>query len=376
MEIVKYAIIPVIKGLSKDMNCSICGQSTILVERYYGAPHCIMGQYNAPQLQLRDLEIYHCNHCGHSLIPAHVNEDYYEEYSMGSYWGASFRKLRAKQIEKLAQLAPKQERFLDIGCGVGHYLALAQAHFSQLVGVEPSLTGVQASREKGFEVIHDYFHEGLSFDDRFDAITIIEVLEHLEQPTVFLRQVANLLHDDGVLLVEVPNGQRIMEQQLFYNLCTDHIQYFSVTSLVELARQAGLTVIAVQQSEDPNLLELYARKVKQRPLNFTAKRQRALDQLLAQISSDQRIAAWGAGAESICFLAMLQHRIPLACLFDSDLAKHGHTLATIPIMQPTTERVNAYDYIILFANAHHQQISAQLNEMGFNGKLLTFQLIK
>lgn len=356
------------------MNCCICGQSSALGERYVDAPHCIMGQYDAPQLQLRDLEIYHCKHCGHSHIPAHVNDDYYEEYSMGSYWGASFRALRAKQIERLVQLAPKQERFLDIGCGVGHYLSLAQSHFSRLYGVEPSLTGVQASREKGFEVIHDYFHEGISFDEGFDVITIIEVLEHLEQPTDFLQQVAKLLNEDGILLVEVPNGQRIMEQRLFYNLCTDHIQYFSVTSLAELARKAGLTIIAVQESADPNLLELYVRKSKKQLLNFTAKREQALTGLLGQIHSDERIAAWGAGAESICFIAMLQNRIPLQCIFDSDLAKHGHTIANIPIVQATRDRINDFDYIILFANAHYKQIAAQLLELGYNGQLLTFQL--
>jgi len=356
------------------MNCSICGQSSALVERYDDAPHCIMGQYNAPQLQLQDLEIHHCERCGHTQIPAHVNNDYYEEYSMGSYWGASFRALRAKQVERLVQLAPKQERFLDIGCGVGHYLSLAQSHFSQLYGVEPSLTGVQASRKKGFDVIHDYFHEGISFDEGFDVITIIEVLEHLEQPTDFLKKVATLLNDDGILLVEVPNGQRIMEQRLFYNLCTDHIQYYSVTSLAELARQAGLTVIAVQESEDPNLLELYVRKSKKLALDFTATRERALTGLLGQISSYERIAAWGAGAESICFIAMLQKVIPLKCIFDSDLAKHGHTLANIPIVQATKERVNELDYIILFANAHYKQIGAQLAELGYSGQLLTFQL--
>lgn len=67
------------------------------------------------------------------------------------------------------------------------------------------------------------------------------------------------MSDDGIILVEVPNGQRILEKHLYYNLCTDHIQYFSVNSLTTMANRAGLTTICVQESSNPNLLELYVK---------------------------------------------------------------------------------------------------------------------
>lgn len=177
-----------------------------------------MNVYDSEELQLRDLEIYYCTICGHTQIPSCISEDYYEEYSMGSFWGSSFRSTREAQIERLASLAPSNSRFLDIGCGVGHYLTIAKKRFTNLFGVEPSRTSVKIAREKGFTVIHDYFHEGLEFDGGFDAISIIEVLEHLEQPLVLFKQAARLLNENGILLVEVPNGQRIVEKKLFNNL--------------------------------------------------------------------------------------------------------------------------------------------------------------
>ncbi|MGX6441635.1 class I SAM-dependent methyltransferase [Neobacillus sp. K501] len=289
---------------------------------------------------------------------------------MGSFWGSSFRSTREAQIERLASLAPSNSRFLDIGCGVGHYLTIAKKRFTNLFGVEPSRTSVKIAREKGFTVIHDYFHEGLEFDGGFDAISIIEVLEHLEQPLVLFKQAARLLNENGILLVEVPNGQRIVEKKLFNNLCTDHIQYFSVSSLSSMAHQAGLSIVCVQESRDPNLLELYVKRSTRSQESFTSKRDVAMDRLLTKLSPKDRVSAWGAGAESVSYLAMLQKVTNIQCLFDSDVAKHGHSIAKIPILPPTAENVTKFDKIILFASAHRQQIQEQLNELGFCGELL------
>lgn len=358
----------------RNMLCSICEHETQLLEQYDHAPHCIMGQYNRSELDLRKLELYVCESCGHMQIPAYITNDYYEEYSMGSYWGASFRALRKQQAERLAQLTSSHEHYMDIGCGVGHYLELAAPYFRHVVGVEPSTTGVQACKEKGFHVVQDYFHAALEFHTAFDAITIIEVMEHIEQPLILLQAAANKLSDDGVILVEVPNGQRILEKRLFYNLCTDHIQYFSVSSLAALAQRAGLSVIAVQEAADPNLLELYVRKKKQAVPSFTQKREQFLLDTLSNLQEQDKVAAWGAGAESVCFIAMLQQDIKLATIFDSDKAKHGHSLGGISISEPTEQQVNAYDAIILFANAHRKQIEQQLEQLHYKGKLICFSL--
>lgn len=334
-----------------------------------------MGEYDSDLLHVCDIDIYRCESCGHMQIPAHIDEEYYHEYTMGSFWGASFTELRKKQVQRLAMLAPARKQFLDIGCGVGHYLTLAREHFETVCGVEPSFSSAHAARRRGFTVIHDYFHDGLRFESGFDAISMIEVLEHLEQPAEVFACAARRLNEGGVLLAEVPNGQRIFEKCLYYNLCTDHIQYFSVPSLTQMAKGAGLTVLCVQEAADPNVLELYARKAAPARDSFGERRQRHVEKMISQIPKDAHVAAWGAGAEALCFLAMLEGNIQIRCLFDSDQNKHGHNIARIPIVKPTGEKVRTFDTIILFANAHKQQIQGQLAQLGFTGRLLTFMEI-
>ncbi|WP_046227682.1 class I SAM-dependent methyltransferase [Paenibacillus dauci] len=355
------------------MNCCVCNSITSHLEDYKAAPHDLMSGYNATSLSLHDIEIYHCMFCGHTQIPMYVSDEYYDNYSMGSFWGASFKNVRVKQVEQLASIT-SANNLLDIGCGVGHYLELAQEHFKNVYGVEPSKTAVEVARQKGFTVVNDYFHGELKFNLSFDAITIIEVLEHLENPVELFKQAATLLSDNGVLLVEVPNGQRIYENKLYNNLCTDHIQYFSILSLSIMAYQAGLTIICVQEAENPNLLELYARKISNpKAKTFSEKRENELNTLLAKLGSHSKIAGWGAGAESACFLTMLENKVDIECIFDSDQAKHNHHIMNIPIINPTKEIVKSYDHIILFANSHKLQIKKQLKQLGYTGKLITFE---
>ncbi|MFC7373020.1 class I SAM-dependent methyltransferase [Fictibacillus iocasae] len=330
-----------------------------------------MSVYNSEQLPLCDLEIYHCSSCRHTQIPTHISQEYYQDYEMGSFWGSSFSRTREQQLERLTRLVPANNRFLDIGCGIGNYLELAKKHFKELCGVEPSISSASVAKQKGFSIINDYMHEGISFDSKFDAISIIEVLEHLEQPVLLFKLAANLLNENGILLVEVPNGQRIVENRLYYNLSTDHIQYFSVNSLATMAYRAGLTIVCVQESLNANLLELYVKKVPKSLDTFSTRRQFELDRITSQIPCNAKLAAWGGGAESACFLAMLEGKIKINCIFDSDEAKHGRSIACIPIVKPTSEAVCEFEIIILFANAHKEQIQDQLISLGFRGKFLT-----
>lgn len=351
--------------------CSICGNKCTHTEHFDRVAHKLADAYDA-DLKFCDVDIYRCDSCSHFQITPCIDDDYYNEYEMGYFWGSSFTRLRQAQVERLADLAPDCKRFLDIGCGTGQYLVLAQPYFERLYGIEPSVIGASLAQNRGFDVINDYFHDGLTFESGFDAISIIEVLEHLEHPlTVFVHAV-NCLNENGIILVEVPNGQRIFEKHLYSNIITDHIQYFSVQSLVQMAKIAGVAVICVQESVNPNLLELYARKSMPAVDSFHIKRQQDVDRIVSRIPDGALVAAWGAGAESLCYLDMLDKKIQIHCLFDSNKAKHGRCIAHIPIIQPTSESVCAFDIIILFAHAHEQQIQEQLLDLGFQGNLLMF----
>ena len=104
-------------------------------------------------------------------------------------------------------------RVLDLGCGPGYFLtALVLADPSireRAYGFDLSRVAVeQAARHVPRVSVRDITAPGFAADfpdGFFDAVTLLEVVEHLLDPTVTVREVVRLLAPDGVLCCSFPN---------------------------------------------------------------------------------------------------------------------------------------------------------------------------
>jgi 2-polyprenyl-3-methyl-5-hydroxy-6-metoxy-1,4-benzoquinol methylase len=81
------------------------------------------------------------------------------------------------------------------------------------------------------------------WESRYDAVTLFDLIEHLEDPVGFLRQVAHVLRPGGFVGVKTPNID-CPEADVFgghyHSLKREHLAYFSVRSLTAAAAAAGL----------------------------------------------------------------------------------------------------------------------------------------
>jgi 2-polyprenyl-6-hydroxyphenyl methylase/3-demethylubiquinone-9 3-methyltransferase len=113
-------------------------------------------------------------------------------------------------IKKISACCSKEGAILDLGCGTGAWLQrLAADGYTNLYGVDAdidSTSGVRASVSRADLNSHDWCRQMGSFD----LITAIEVLEHLENPGLFLGQVAEILAADGRALITTPNVHSVL----------------------------------------------------------------------------------------------------------------------------------------------------------------------
>lgn len=97
---------------------------------------------------------------------------------------------------------------LDFGCGDGRFLrALKAKGIKCLVGVDVSRTAIEKAQEAsgGLEIIHIVRATPLPFPDgTFASITVLDVLEHVDEQEELLDELHRVLADDGVLIVTVP----------------------------------------------------------------------------------------------------------------------------------------------------------------------------
>ena len=111
------------------------------------------------------------------------------------------------------RVAARPRRLLDVGAHAGRLMSLARKRGWDVEGVELNpRTAAQAAASTGAPV-HWGSIQTFEADARFDAVTIIDVLEHIPEPRAALERAAAWLRPGGAIVVKVPNGgaQRLKE---------------------------------------------------------------------------------------------------------------------------------------------------------------------
>lgn len=159
-----------------------------------------------------------------------------------------------KGLRRLAELAPAG-RLLDVGCSYGAFLQLAEQHGWEAHGVELSAGAAEfARRERGLRVTEGALEQTSFPDAYFQAVTMWDVIEHLEDPLSTLRVIKRILAPGGILLVFTINQESLLNlvghalyrlsferwgrlMMLFYDI--HHNFFFSRGTLRNLLRRSG-----------------------------------------------------------------------------------------------------------------------------------------
>ena len=160
-----------------------------------------------------------------------------EQRVFDAYGGSVARSERFLSFVLAAANLPASGAHLDVGCGNGSLLASMHQLRSgwELYGHELG----EAQRENvckipgvaGFRC-----GELAAVERRFDLVTMVHVLEHIEEPGQFLQQAQGLLTPGGALAVEVPDWMR----NPFDLLIFDHCTHFTPATLRGLTARSGL----------------------------------------------------------------------------------------------------------------------------------------
>lgn len=139
-----------------------------------------------------------------------------------------------QHILRLQQLGVK--RLLDFGCGFGAFIEMCSRFGLDAVGVDRS-----NARRGGAGV--QIYAELDEVEGKFDAITMFEVLEHLDDPMGVLKALRARLNPGGMLVVEVPDTSgvtAISSRSEYYKVHPlDHINAFTPETLVAFVETAG-----------------------------------------------------------------------------------------------------------------------------------------
>jgi SAM-dependent methyltransferase len=152
-------------------------------------------------------------------------------------------------LSELRRLLPAGGRVLDIGCGTGAFLRDARLRY-ECTGIEISSDLAARARELGVEVLVGDFVDYPFGSRRFDAVTMISLIEHLHEPLDALRRCRELLVDGGLLLLKTVNhgglNRRVLGARWSGYRPPDHLVYFDPATLRRALNRHGFDVLTAR----------------------------------------------------------------------------------------------------------------------------------
>src|SRR5205807_2082657 len=94
---------------------------------------------------------------------------------------------------------------LDVGCGSGEVLRVAERRGWTATGVEPVAESAKIAQQRGLDVREALLDDAGLPEHSFDVVTAFHVLEHMPDGVGFLRMLARYARPGGLVVVEVPN---------------------------------------------------------------------------------------------------------------------------------------------------------------------------
>ncbi|WP_316187589.1 MULTISPECIES: class I SAM-dependent methyltransferase [unclassified Bradyrhizobium] len=142
---------------------------------------------------------------------------------------------------------------LEVGANDGTFLReLRNRGYHNLLGVEPSTQLAEFSRQSGLEILNAYFDRRLAAEIRATrgpvrAVICRHTLEHVPDIREFTQAIADVLADDAISLIEVPDADWVVTNLFAHEIWDEHITYFRNRSLARIHRDCGLAPVNLQR---------------------------------------------------------------------------------------------------------------------------------
>ncbi len=241
-------------------NCRICHGNDLRPVIDLGGQYIASIFVNSePPLVLKKrypLEVVRCSAadgCGlvqlrHSISPEVLYADYGYRSDTNELMRANLLEI-TRQIEDIIQFR-RGDLVLDIGCNDGTLLESYEAEGIERVGIDPAANVIQFAREKGIQVINDYFSAEV-FQRAYPGrkarvITSIAMFYDLENPMKFVSDINSLLADDSVWVMELSYLPFMLAKNSFDTICHEHLEYYALRQIEWMLAREHMAVHRIE----------------------------------------------------------------------------------------------------------------------------------
>jgi SAM-dependent methyltransferase len=385
--------------------CPACGSTTLTAffeEGNVPTNSCLLldDPAEASGFPRGELRIAFCDTCGFITNTAFVpgRAEYSQRYEETQGFSPKFMEFAATLARRWVVGYDLAERtVLEIGCGKGEFLLeMARAGAGHCIGIDP---GVHPERlddpaAADIEWVVDFYDERYTHLDA-DVVICRHTLEHIPNVAEFMTTIRNSIGDrpDTVVLFELPDVQRVLDEVAFWDVYYEHCSYFSLGSLARLFRRTGFEVVELSLEYDGQYLLIAARPSTVPAAGEPLPEENDLDRLRAGVDHfrsgyDELVTGWrkrfatltaeggsaviwGSGSKGVSFISNLALGDELAAAVDINPHKWGKFMvgSQHEIVAPEALRQISPDLVVAMNPIYLDEIGASLTDVGVEAEL-------
>lgn len=205
--------------------------------------------------KIEGIKLGYCETCGFYHSDPYPSQEYLAKF-YSKYEMPTAQANLAETARLLARNIPSNSKVLDMGCGDGTFLhEMHKLGFNNLTGFDQS-PGLERAKNLG---IGKFYQSNVwEFLDQaeanggtdFDAVVMVNVLEHVTEPLILLSRIKNILKVGAVLSVTVPNDFSPLQRAFlkvkghlpWFVYMPDHLNYFDFKTLETALNKTGFDV--------------------------------------------------------------------------------------------------------------------------------------
>jgi NDP-4-keto-2,6-dideoxyhexose 3-C-methyltransferase len=242
--------------------CRICGNRDLVPILSLGEQYLtgVFPSVRNADLSKGPLELVACNRASHSkacgLVQLrqtyNLNEMYGDNYGYRSSLNRAMVRHLEEKVRHLIEHYPLKpgDLVLDIGSNDGTLLSFYPQLGVTVVGIDPTAKKFAQFYAKHISLIPDFF-SAESFRKKFGTkrariVTSIAMFYDLEDPLRFMKDVASILHEEGIWHFEMSYLPSLLRTMGYDTICHEHLEYYSLRQIKWMVDRCGLKVVNVE----------------------------------------------------------------------------------------------------------------------------------